>query len=96
NKLFAIFMATVLCTSFMNQLQPRLIELTKLYTAREKPSKIYHSSTFVLSNFIIKIPFIFVCGALFFLPCYYAVGFWQAYDDVAERGICMWYLMVCV
>ncbi|KAL7266569.1 hypothetical protein RUND412_010883 [Rhizina undulata] len=94
NKLFAIFMATVLCTSLMNQLQPRFIELTKLYAVREKPSKIYHWSTFVLSNIIFEIPFNFVCGTLFFLPCYYTVGFWQAYDDVAEREICMWYLMM--
>ncbi|KAL7268661.1 hypothetical protein RUND412_008706 [Rhizina undulata] len=94
NKLFAIFMATVLCTSLMNQLQPRFIELTKLYAVREKPSKMYHWSTFVLSNIIVEIPFNFVCGTLFFLPWYYAVGFWQAYDDVAERGIYMWYLMM--
>lgn len=55
NRMFAIFMATVLSTALMHQIQPRFVQLSDLYAVREKPSKMYHWSTFVLANVIIEV-----------------------------------------
>lgn len=95
NKMFAIFMAAVLSTSLMSQLQPRFLELAALYAVREKPSKMYHWTTFVLSTIIVEIPFNFVTGTLFFLPWYYAIGFHRGYPDGADaRGGYLWYIFM--
>ncbi|KAI5799834.1 putative ABC multidrug transporter [Geopyxis carbonaria] len=92
NKMFSVFMAVVLSGSLMNQLQPVFYSLSDLYAVREKPSKLYHWTTFVLGNIVVEIPFNFVTGTMFFLPWYYAIGFWQAYDDQASRGAYMWFM----
>lgn len=97
NKIFAIFMSAVLAAPLMNQLQPQFIELSKLYAVREKPSKMYHWTTFVLANIFVEIPYNIVCGTLFFLPWYYAVGFFQHFGGAAEaanRGGYMYYIFV--
>jgi ATP-binding cassette, subfamily G (WHITE), member 2, PDR len=52
---------------FMNQLQPKWKVLASLYSFREKPSKIYNWSIFVLSNIVIEIPYNAVTGTLFFI-----------------------------
>jgi ATP-binding cassette subfamily G (WHITE) protein 2 (SNQ2) len=96
NKIFAIFMSAVLAAPLMNQLQPQFIELSKLYAVREKPSKMYHWTTFVLANIFVEIPYNIVTGTLFFLPWYYAVGFWQNFSgaEAANRGGYMYYVFV--
>lgn len=87
-------MAVILAMPLMNQLQPRWDTLASLYSVREKPSKIYHWSTFVLSNIIAELPYNMVGGTLFFLPWYFAVGFWIDYDNNAGRGFYMWLMIM--
>ncbi|KAH8586012.1 brefeldin A efflux transporter Bfr1 [Bisporella sp. PMI_857] len=96
NKLFAIFMAVILSMPLMNQLMPRWESLTALYGVREKPSKMYHWSTFVLSNVVAEIPFNLVAGTLFFIPWYFTVGFENAFDgsSKAERGAYQWLMIM--
>ncbi|KAH0541819.1 hypothetical protein FGG08_003702 [Glutinoglossum americanum] len=94
NKLFAIFMAVILAIPLMNQLQPRWAALSALYLVREKPSKAYHWSTFVLSNIIVEIPYNIFCGTLFFFPWFFAVGTWRDYSDRASRGAYTWLMVM--
>lgn len=94
NRMFAIFMSTVLSTALMHQIQPRFITLSELFSVREKPSKMYHWSTFVASLVLIEIPYNFVCGTLFFLPWYFAVGFWKGAENQANRGGYMYYVFL--
>lgn len=98
NKLFAVFMATVLSTSLMNQLQPQFVSVRNLFEVREKPSKMYSWFAFVLSAIIVEIPFNIVTGTLFFLPWYFATGFWQFASEqgrsAASIGIYEWLLLM--
>jgi ABC-type multidrug transport system permease subunit len=89
-------MAAILAMPLMNQMQPHWESLTSLYAARERPSKMYHWSAFVFSNVITEIPFNLVAGTLFFLPWYFAVGFWHGYSgtDQAKRGIYQWLMIM--
>ena len=80
----------------MNQLQPHWESLTSLYSVRERPSKMYHWSTFILSNIVTEVPFNLVAGTLFFLPWYFPVGFWHDFDesDRASRGAYQWLMIM--
>ena len=90
-------MATILAMPLMNQLQPQFETLTSLYSARERPAKMYHWSIYILSNIFTEIPFNIVAGTFFFLPWYFAVGFWHGFSesDRASRGAYQW-LMIMV
>jgi ATP-binding cassette subfamily G (WHITE) protein 2 (PDR) len=59
----------------MNQLQPKWEALASLYSVREKPSKIYDWSIFVLSNIVAELPYNAVTVTLFFIGWYFGVGF---------------------
>ncbi|KAI9765217.1 MAG: ATP-binding cassette transporter snq2 [Geoglossum simile] len=95
NKLFAIFMAVILAMPLMNQLQPRWASLSALYLIREKPAKMYHWTTFVLSSIIAEIPYNLFTGTLFFFPWFFAVGTWRDYDlDRSQRGAYTWLIFM--
>lgn len=89
-------MATILAMPLMNQMQPHWESLASLYSARERPSKMYHWSIFVFSNIIAEMPFNLVAGTLFFLPWYFAVGFWHGFSDSdrASRGAYQWLMIM--
>jgi ABC-type multidrug transport system permease subunit len=89
-------MATILAMPLMNQMQPHWESLASLYSARERPSKMYHWTIFILSNIIAEIPFNIVAGTLFFLPWYFAVGFWHGFSesDRASRGAYQWLMIM--
>ncbi|GAA5967234.1 hypothetical protein JCM3765_001744 [Sporobolomyces pararoseus] len=74
NRLFAVFMAVVLAAPLAQQLQPKYLGLRQLYTAREKPSRMYHWSVLVFSSVVVEIPFNIVAGTLFFVCWYWTVG----------------------
>ncbi|GAA6016702.1 hypothetical protein JCM11491_000212 [Sporobolomyces phaffii] len=74
NRLFAVFMAVVLAAPLAQQLQPKYLGLRQLYTAREKPSRMYHWSTLVFSSVIVEMPFNIIAGTLFFVCWYWTVG----------------------
>jgi ABC-type multidrug transport system permease subunit len=80
----------------MNQLQPKWEALASLYSVREKPSKIYGWSTFVLSNIVVEIPYNFVTGSLFFIGWYFGVGFSQPFSgsESNNRGIYQWLMIM--
>ncbi|OBT40726.1 hypothetical protein VE00_09781 [Pseudogymnoascus sp. WSF 3629] len=94
NKLFSVFMACILAMPFMNQIQPQWEALSQLYSVREKPSKIYHWSTFVLSSILVEFPYNFGAGTLFFVAWYFPIGFWRLFETstMNNRGIYEWLL----
>jgi ABC-type multidrug transport system permease subunit len=89
-------MAFIMAMSLMNQLQPRWEALCSLYSVREKPSKMYHWSTFVLSNVLAEIPYNIVGGTLFFIPWYFVIGFEKgmAHDHQNLRGFYEWLMIM--
>ena len=78
----------------MNQIQPRFIELRAIFRAREESSRMYHWSVFVMSTVMVELVTNVITGTLFFLPWYFAVGFWQSMTDRNARGAYMWIMVV--
>ncbi|KIX06855.1 uncharacterized protein Z518_04831 [Rhinocladiella mackenziei CBS 650.93] len=92
NKLFAAFTSCIIAMPLMHQLQPQFFSLASLFTARERPSNMYHWSTFVLSSLISEVSFNLLTGTLFFFPWYFGIGFsrdWPG-SDTASRGVYIW------
>ncbi|OLL26317.1 Brefeldin A resistance protein [Neolecta irregularis DAH-3] len=94
NKLFAIFMSTILSASLMNQLVPQFIEIRSLFEVREKPSKTYSWWAFALSAMVVEIPYQIVTGTLYFVCWYWTVGFQRTIPDAFSRGWYMWLMMM--
>lgn len=92
NKVFSVFMLLLLCLVLMVLLQPRLIELRKIYDSRERYSNMYHWSVFVAANIIVEIPFNFVISSLGFVCWYFPVGWWR--DISAGRGAFMYLVFI--
>jgi len=80
----------------MNQLQPKWEALASLYSVREKPSKIYGWSIFVLSNIVAELPYNAVTGTLFFIGWYFGVGFSRPFSgsDKNTRGLYDWLMLM--
>ncbi|CAN9268425.1 unnamed protein product [Alternaria sp. RS040] len=88
NKVFSVFTILLLCLILMVLVQPRLIELRKIYDVREKHSNMYHWSVFVVANVLVEIPFNFVISSMCFLCWYFPVGWWRDISD--GRGAFMY------
>ncbi|EEB09101.1 brefeldin A resistance protein [Schizosaccharomyces japonicus yFS275] len=90
NKLFAVFMATVIATAFINGLQPKFMALRDVFEVREKPSNIYSWIAFVIAAIIVEIPFNLVFGSIFFLCWFYTVGFERHLPHSSDRTGYAW------
>ncbi|KAM5361174.1 hypothetical protein ACJZ2D_013256 [Fusarium nematophilum] len=88
NQLYAIFMYLVLFGSVNEQIMPMFIPQRDLYEVRERPSKIYRWTTFLLSNIIVEAIWSTFMAALMYFCWYYPVGFVQntTSDNEAIRG----------
>ncbi|KAH6613067.1 ABC-2 type transporter-domain-containing protein [Boeremia exigua] len=88
NKVFAIFMMLIICLILMVLVQPRLIDLRKIYDVREKHSNMYHWSVFIVSNIIVEIPANIIASSIGFICWYFPIGWWR--DISPARGISMY------
>ncbi|KZL84907.1 multidrug resistance protein cdr1 [Colletotrichum incanum] len=75
NQLWAIFLLLVLFININEQIMPMFVPQRALYESRERPSKIYRWSTYVLSNILVEILWNSVMAAVMFVCWYYPVGF---------------------
>ncbi|KAH7024760.1 brefeldin A resistance protein [Microdochium trichocladiopsis] len=73
-RLFTIFNVVFVAPGVINQLQPLFIARRDLFEAREKKSKMYSWAPFVTGLIISEMPYLCVCGVLYFVCWYYAVG----------------------
>ncbi|KAJ4312514.1 hypothetical protein N0V94_007407 [Neodidymelliopsis sp. IMI 364377] len=92
NKIFSIFMLLVLCLVLMVLVQPRLIELRKIYDVREKHSNMYHWSVFVAANVLVEIPANLIISSMGFICWYFPVGWWR--DISPGRGVFMYLVFI--
>ncbi|CAG5179318.1 uncharacterized protein ALTATR162_LOCUS9143 [Alternaria atra] len=88
NKVFSVLTILLLCLILVVLVQPRLIELRKLYDVREKHSNMYHWSVFVVANVLVEIPFNLIISSMCFLCWYFPVGWWR--DISHGRGAFMY------
>ncbi|KAF8196094.1 pleiotropic drug resistance ABC transporter [Pholiota molesta] len=75
NKLFAIFMATILSVPLSNQLQVPFINMRSIYEIRERPSRMYSWSALVASQILIELPWNVLGSFILFISWYWTVGF---------------------
>ncbi|KAF8329222.1 pleiotropic drug resistance ABC transporter [Amanita rubescens] len=75
NKLFSIFMATILSVPLANQLQGVFIRLRDVYEIRESQSRMYSWTALLTSQLLIEIPWNIFGSLLLFFTWYWTVGF---------------------
>lgn len=75
NKLFAIFMSSILSVPLANQLQVVWIDVRNVYEVREAPSRMYSWTALVASQILVEIPYNILGSGLFFVCWYWTVGF---------------------
>ena len=66
-RLFTVFSFLFVAPGLISQLQPIFIDRRNVYETREKKSKTYHWVPFVTSLIISKLPYLVVCGVLYFM-----------------------------
>ncbi|RDB26885.1 Brefeldin A resistance protein [Hypsizygus marmoreus] len=75
NKLFSIFMATIISVALAYQLQVPFINVRNVYEIRERPSRMYSWTALITSQILIEIPWNIVGSTLLFLCWFWTVGF---------------------
>ncbi|KDR66421.1 hypothetical protein GALMADRAFT_80772 [Galerina marginata CBS 339.88] len=75
NKLFAIFMGTILSAPLGGQLHVPYIKMRNVYEIRERSSKMYHWSALTTAQVLIELPWNILGSSLFFLCWFWTVGF---------------------
>ncbi|KZV90437.1 pleiotropic drug resistance ABC transporter [Exidia glandulosa HHB12029] len=75
NKLFAIFMATILSVPLSNQTQVPFINMRNIYEIRERPSRMYSWTALVTAQILVEIPLNMATSAMIFFCWYWTVGF---------------------
>ncbi|KAJ5357977.1 hypothetical protein N7541_005135 [Penicillium brevicompactum] len=74
-RLFAIFNFVFVAPGVINQLQPYFLQNRDIFETREKKAKTYHWIAFIGAQAISEMPYLVVCGTLYFLCWYFTVGF---------------------
>ncbi|KAF2144820.1 uncharacterized protein K452DRAFT_222552 [Aplosporella prunicola CBS 121167] len=73
-RLFTVFNFIFVAPGVMAQLQPLFIDRRNIYETREKKSKMYHWGPFVTGLIVSEIPYLLICGVLYFVCWYYTAG----------------------
>ncbi|KAK7045764.1 ATP-binding cassette transporter snq2 [Paramarasmius palmivorus] len=75
NKLFSIFMSTIISVPLVNQLMVVFINIRNVYEIRERPSRMYSWTALVTSQFLTDLPWNIVGSTLFFFCWYWTIGY---------------------
>ncbi|KZT66729.1 hypothetical protein DAEQUDRAFT_714433 [Daedalea quercina L-15889] len=89
DKLFAIFMSTILSVALSNQLQVPFLDTREVYEIRERHSSMYSWTVLLTSQILVEIPWNILGSTLYFLCWYWTVSF------PSDRGG-FTYLMLCI
>ena len=75
NKVFAVFMASVLSFPVILQIQVMYVNVRNASEIRELPSKMYSWTALVASQIVVELPYNILSTGLFFLCWYWPIGF---------------------
>lgn len=73
-RLFTVFSFLFVAPGLISQLQPIFIDRRNVYETREKKSKTYHWVPFVTGLIVSELPYLVVCGVLYFVCWYWTAG----------------------
>ncbi|TEA17577.1 ZEB2-regulated ABC transporter 1 [Colletotrichum sidae] len=95
NQLYAFFMCLTTVNEFSKQIMPMFIPQRALYEVRERPSRVYRWSTYILSNVAIEMIWNTIAAVVFFFCWYYPARFTRntTPDDVSIRGFTVFLFM---
>ncbi|KZL66398.1 ABC transporter [Colletotrichum tofieldiae] len=95
NQLWAIFLLLVVFININEQIMPMFVPQRALYESRERPSKIYRWSAYVLSNMLVEMAWNSAMAVVMFVCWYYPVGFVRntTDEDRAARGLLVFLLL---
>ncbi|CCM02003.1 uncharacterized protein FIBRA_04077 [Fibroporia radiculosa] len=75
NKLFAIFMSTIISVPLSNQLQVPFIDMRSIYEIRERHSSMYSWTALLTSQILVEMPWNILGSTIYFLCWYWTVAF---------------------
>jgi ABC-type multidrug transport system ATPase subunit/ABC-type multidrug transport system permease subunit len=87
--LFSLFNYIFVAPGVIAQLQPLFIDRRDIYETREKKSKMYHWVPFVTGLIISEIPYLIICGILYFVCFYFTAGLPVASDKAGATFFVM-------
>ena len=90
NRVFVIFLVTVMPALILAQVEPKY-DLSRLIYYRENAAKAYKQFPFALSMVLAEMPYSILCAVGFFLPMYYIPGFQSSSDRAGYQ-----FLMVLI
>ena len=90
NRVFIIFLVTVMPALILAQVEPKY-DLSRLIYYRENAAKAYKQFPFALSMVLAEMPYSILCAVGFFLPMYYIPGFQSSSDRAGYQ-----FLMVLI
>ncbi|KAM0276296.1 hypothetical protein ACHAQH_006885 [Verticillium albo-atrum] len=95
NQLFAIFMFLVLFGNLNEQIMPMFLPQRDLFEVRERPSKIYRWTTFILANILVEAAWNTFMALIIYLCWYYPVGFTMntTPSDEHSRGLLVFFFL---
>ncbi|KAF4537636.1 ABC multidrug transporter [Lasiodiplodia theobromae] len=73
-RLFSVFNFVFIAPGVINQLQPLYLRNRDIFETREKKSKTYHWFAFVFAQCVSEIPWLILCGTLYFICWYFPSG----------------------
>jgi ABC-type multidrug transport system ATPase subunit len=73
-RLLAIFNFLFVAVGVVNQLQPLFLHYRDIFETREKKSKMYSWLAFVTAQLVAEIPYLVICGTLYFVCWYFTTG----------------------
>jgi ATP-binding cassette subfamily G (WHITE) protein 2 (SNQ2) len=72
--LFSLFQYIFVAPGVIAQLQPIFLERRDIYETREKKSKMYSWESFVTALIVSEMPYLVICGVLYYIVFYFASG----------------------
>jgi ABC-type multidrug transport system permease subunit len=76
-------MLLILFGNLSQQIMPLFVEQRSLYEARERPSKAYSWTAFLLAQILVEIPWQVLVAVISFVSWYYPIGL---YRNAIEAG----------
>ncbi|KAI0517757.1 ABC-2 type transporter-domain-containing protein [Xylaria bambusicola] len=87
NLLFSMFLLTQIFGTMDQQVIPRLMDGRAIFEGRERRSKTYHWTVFLVSNVIVEFTWQLLASALIFVIWYYPTGLWRTGESDAAFGM---------
>lgn len=74
NQIFSVFLLFLLHSNMVQLIMPHFLESRTLYETRERPSRTYSWTVFVLSNILAELPWHTILAVIQYMTWYYPLG----------------------